>query len=161
VPWEIAGAAEVQVTALNNGAAGAAITVAGAAASPGIFTASETGTGQGAIVPAGTHQIARPDNPAHRGQYASIYGTALGLVTNQPLTGGWSQFAPLAQTMSLPVVTVGGVNAHVSWSGLAPTFTGLYQVNFIVPENAPTGSAVPVTVSIDSAVSNTVTMAIQ
>jgi uncharacterized protein (TIGR03437 family) len=63
--------------------------------------------------------------------------------------------------MSLPVVTVGGVNAHVSWSGLAPTFTGLYQVNFIVPENAPTGSAVPVTVSIDSAVSNTVTMAIQ
>src|ERR1017187_3911389 len=161
VPWEIAGAAEVQITPLNNGAAGAAITVAGAAASPGIFTASEPGTGQGAIVPAGTHQIARPDNPAHRGQYASIYGTALGLVTNQPLTGGWSQFAPLAQTMSLPVVTVGGVNAHVSWSGLAPTFTGLYQVNFIVPENAPTGSAVPVTVSIDSAVSNTVTMAIQ
>ena len=161
VPWEIAGAAEVQITPLNNGAAGAAITVAGAQASPGIFTASETGTGQGAIVPAGTHRIATPDNPAHRGQYASIYGTALGLVTNQPLTGGWSQFAPLAQTMSLPVVTVGGVNAHVSWSGLAPTFTGLYQVNFIVPENAPTGSAVPVTVSIDSAVSNTVTMAIQ
>jgi uncharacterized protein (TIGR03437 family) len=65
------------------------------------------------------------------------------------------------KTTSLPVVTVGGVNTHVSWSGLAPSFTGIYQVSFIVPENAPTGDTVPVTVSIDSAVSNTVTMAIQ
>ena len=161
VPWEIAGASEVQVVPMNNGAAGAAITVAGAGASPGIFTASEAGTGQGAIVPNGTHTIATPDNPAHRGQYASLYGAGLGAVTHQPPTGGWSQFAPLAQAMSLPIVTVGGVNAFVSWAGLAPAFTGLYQVNFIVPENAPTGSAVPVTVSIDGAMSNTVTMAIQ
>ena len=147
---------------MNNGAAGAAITVAGAQASPGIFTASETGTGQGAIVPAGTHKIALPDNPAHRGQYASIYGTGLGVVTNQPLTGGWSPFAPLlAQTTKLPVVTVGGVNAQVSWSGLTPGFIGLYQVNFIVSENAPTGSAMPVVVSVGGAGSNTVTMAIQ
>jgi uncharacterized protein (TIGR03437 family) len=54
VPWEIAGAAQVQVTPLNNGAAGAAITVAGAGATPGIFTATESGTGQGTIVPAGS-----------------------------------------------------------------------------------------------------------
>jgi uncharacterized protein (TIGR03437 family) len=63
--------------------------------------------------------------------------------------------------MSLPVVTVGGVNARVSWSGLAPTFTGLYQINFIVPENAPTGGAISVTVSINGAISNTVTMAVE
>lgn len=161
VPWEIAGAAEVQVTPLRDGAAGAAITVDGAAASPGIFTLSQTGTGQGTIVPAGTHKIALPDNPAQRGQYASIYGTGMGLVTNQPITGGWSPWAPLAQTTSLPVVTVGGVNAQVSWSGLTPSFVGLYQINFIVPENAPTGSAIPVVVSLDGAISNTVTMAIQ
>jgi len=161
VPWEIAGASDVQVVPMNNGAAGAAITIAGAQASPGIFTVSETGTGQGAIVPNGTQTIATPDNPAHRGQYASIYGTGLGAVTNQPRTGGWPQFAPLAQTTSHPVVTVGGVHAQVSWSGLAPTFTGLYQVNFIVPENAPTGSAIPVIVSVGGASSNTVTMAVQ
>jgi uncharacterized protein (TIGR03437 family) len=161
VPWEIAGAAEVQVTPLNNGTAGAAITIAGAAASPGIFTATQNGTGQGAIVPVGTGAIATPDNPAHRGQYASIYGTGLGVVTNQPVTGDWSPWGPLAETTSLPVVTVGGVGAHVSWAGLAPDYVGLYQVNFIVPENAPTGSAVPVIVSVGSANSNTVTMAIQ
>lgn len=161
VPWEIAGAAQVQVTPLNNGAAGAAITVAGAGATPGIFTATESGTGQGTIVPAGTHHIATPDNPARRGQYATIYGTGLGLVTNQPITGGQAPAAPLAQTMSLPVVTVGAVNAPVSWSGLTPGFTGLYQINFLVPENAPAGSAIPVTVSLDGAASNTVTMAVE
>src|ERR1022692_4290625 len=161
VPWEIAGAAEVQVTPLNNGMAGAAITLAGAAASPGIFTASEAGTGQGAIVPNGTQSMATPDNPALRGHYASIYGTGLGVVTYQPVTGDWSPWEPLAQTKSLPVVTVGGIDAHVSWSWLTPQFIGLYQVNFIIPENAPTGNAVPVTLSIDSAVSNTVTIAVQ
>ena len=146
VPWEIAGAA---------------ITIAGAAASPGIFTATQNGTGQGAIVPVGTGAIATPDNPAHRGQYASIYGTGLGVVTNQPVTGDWSPWGPLAETTSLPVVTVGGVGAHVSWAGLAPDYVGLYQVNFIVHANAPTGSAVPVIVSVGSANSNAVTMAIQ
>jgi uncharacterized protein (TIGR03437 family) len=63
--------------------------------------------------------------------------------------------------MSLPVVTVGAVNAPVSWSGLTPGFTGLYQINFLVPENAPAGSAIPVTVSLDGAASNTVTMAVE
>jgi uncharacterized protein (TIGR03437 family) len=56
---------------------------------------------------------------------------------------------------------VGGIDAQVTFSGLAPGFLGLYQVNFIVPEGAPTGSAVPVLVSVDGAESNTVTIAIQ
>ena len=162
VPWEIAGATEVQVTPLNNGAAGATITIAGAPASPGIFTISETGSGQGTIVPAGTHMIATPENPAERGKYATIYGTGLGLVTNQPITGEQSPWDPmLAQTTALPVVTVGGINAQVTWSGLVPGFVGLYQVNFIVPENAPTGNAVAVSASVGRAISNAVTMAVQ
>lgn len=36
-------------------------------------------------------------------------------------------------------VTIGGVAAPVTFSGLAPGFSGLYQVNVTVPQNALTG----------------------
>jgi uncharacterized protein (TIGR03437 family) len=161
VPWEIAGATKAEVTALNNGGGSAAVTVAVAASSPGIFTESETGSGQGTIVAGATHHFATPDNPAQRGGYASIYGAGFGPVTNQPPTGSVSPATPLAQTKSLPVVTVGGIDAQVTFSGLAPGLLALYQINFIVPDAAPVGSAIPVLVTVDGAPSNTVTIAIQ
>jgi len=48
-----------------------------------------------------------------------------------------------------------------SFAGLAPNFAGLYQVNALVPANAPAGSAVPVFITVGGVVSNTVTIAIQ
>ncbi|MCX6616678.1 MAG: hypothetical protein NTZ98_11360, partial [Acidobacteria bacterium] len=59
------------------------------------------------------------------------------------------------------VVTIGGVPAVVSYSGLAPGFVGLYQVNAQVPANAPSGTAVPVVVNVGGVASNAVTLAIQ
>ena len=112
-------------------------------------------------MPAGTDGPSSPDNPARRGKSATIYCTGLGPVTNQPVTGGGTGGGPLAQTTSLPVVTVGGVNAQVSFSGLSRNSPGHYQVNFVVPKNAPTGGAVRVTLSIHGAVSNTATMTIE
>ncbi len=161
VPWELAGATGAQVAALRNGMPGALVPAVVQAASPGIFTLSENGAGAGAIVPAGTHKPSSPDNPAVRGQYASIYATGLGSVTNTPVTGRPSPQQPLAQTTAMPEVIVGGVKAQVSWSGLSPGFTGLYQVNFKVPSDAPVGDAVPVTVSIDGVASAAATMAVR
>ena len=60
-----------------------------------------------------------------------------------------------------PTVTIGGVPASVSFSGLAPGYFGLYQVNAQVPANAPTGNAVPVVLTIGGVSSNTVTIAVQ
>ena len=51
--------------------------------------------------------------------------------------------------------------ATVTFSGLAPEFVGLYQVNAQVPANAPTSDAVPVVLSIGGVTSNAVTIAIQ
>jgi uncharacterized protein (TIGR03437 family) len=53
------------------------------------------------------------------------------------------------------------VPATVSFSGLAPGFFGLYQVNVQVPQNAPVGSAVSVVLTIGGIGSNTVTIAVQ
>jgi uncharacterized protein (TIGR03437 family) len=56
---------------------------------------------------------------------------------------------------------VGSVNASVSFSGLAPGFVGLYQVNIQIPDTAPSGDAVPVILSIGGVTANTVTIALQ
>ncbi len=49
----------------------------------------------------------------------------------------------------------------MTFSGLAPGFVGLYQVNAQVPENAATGDAVPLILTIGGATSNTVTVAVR
>jgi len=53
------------------------------------------------------------------------------------------------------------VPASVMFSGLAPGFVGLYQVNAQVPAGAPAGPSVPVVVSMGGVDSNTVTIALQ
>jgi uncharacterized protein (TIGR03437 family) len=43
---------------------------------------------------------------------------------------------------------------------LAPGFVGLWQINVMVPADAPAGDSLPVQVVINGAASNTVTMAV-
>jgi uncharacterized protein (TIGR03437 family) len=57
-------------------------------------------------------------------------------------------------------VTIGGVNAQVAFSGLAPGFVGLWQLNVKIPDNAPTGNAVPLVISIGEKISRTTTVAV-
>ena len=64
--------------------------------------------------------------------------------------------------MTTPVTaTIGGVDASVSFAGLAPGFVGLYQVNAMVPGGVVAGPAVPVVITQDGIASNTVTIAVQ
>jgi uncharacterized protein (TIGR03437 family) len=128
---------------------------------PGIFTVNATGTGQGAVLIAPTAQLAAPGSPASRGGYVSIFCTGLGPVSNQPATGVAAPTSPLSFTLNTPTVTIGGVVAVVSYSGLAPGFAGLYQVNALVPLGVSPGNTVPVVISIGNAASNTVTIAVQ
>jgi uncharacterized protein (TIGR03437 family) len=89
-----------------------------------------------------------------------IFASGLGAVTNTPATGAVSSSSPLSMTIQ-PSVTIGNADAMVSFSGLAPGFVGLYQVNVQVPAAAPVGGAVPVVLTIGGVGSNTVTMAVQ
>jgi uncharacterized protein (TIGR03437 family) len=61
---------------------------------------------------------------------------------------------------SATTATVAG--GGVLWAGFSVgSVAGLYQVNVTIPNATTTGTAVPVTVTINSNVSQTVTMAIQ
>jgi uncharacterized protein (TIGR03437 family) len=53
------------------------------------------------------------------------------------------------------------VTETASFSGLAPSFVGLYQVNALVPAGVASGNAVPVTITIGNVTSNTVTIPVQ
>jgi uncharacterized protein (TIGR03437 family) len=94
--------------------------------------------GQGAIVGALSGMLISSSNPAiAAATYLAIYGTGLGPVTNQPATGVAASASQLSETPTIPTVTIGGVPAIVSYSGLAPSFIGLYQINVQVQQQWP------------------------
>ena len=119
------------------------------------------GTGPGAILDS-SYRLITPSNPAAAGITAIlIYCTGLGS-GDQSAGHRRGRFgSPPAHTLTTPTVTIGGVPAQVLFSGLAPGTVGEYQVNVLVPANAPTGDAVPVVLSIGGATSNTVQIAVQ
>jgi len=161
VPWEIAGQTVPPIVATVNGVASPPDYVDIANYAPGLFTVDASGSGQGAILVGTSANLAAPGSPATRGGYIAIFCTGLGAVTNPPATGTLAPLAPLSVSIITPTVTVGGAPAKVSFSGLAPGFAGLYQVNVVVPSEAPPGNAVPVVMSFGSVTSNTATIAVQ
>jgi uncharacterized protein (TIGR03437 family) len=134
--------------------------------SPALFTNNAQGTGQASTTIAATGQLAGPLNtvpnarPAKQGEAISIYCTGLGDVSNRPALGAASPSNPLAATLVQPAVTVGGQTAQVLFSGLAPGFVGLYQVNVVVPTTVTPGAAVPISLTIGGVASNTATIAV-
>ena len=68
--------------------------------------------------------------------------------------------SPLARTNATPTVTIGGQPAAVSFSGLAPGFPGLYQIDATVPAGLSAGNQ-SVTVSIGGRTSKASGIAVQ
>ena len=161
IPWELAGQSQTTVTAMSNGRTSGPQTVNLATYAPAIIAMNGQGTGQGAIVDA-NYRLLDWTNPAIEGfTVAQIYCTGLGPVTHQPPTGAPSPTSPLAETTTQPDVTFGGMKAYVLFSGLAPGYVGLYQVNAVVPLAVLNGNVLTVVLSIGGAQSNMVTIAAQ
>ncbi|MCZ6491842.1 MAG: hypothetical protein O7A06_15105 [Acidobacteria bacterium] len=157
VPFDVpTGTVSVEV---NNGAATATQSITVAAVSPGIFTLNTQGTGFGAILHADTFELITNGNPTQSGEFLSIFCTGLGLL-NSPVTSGDIPSVPPPETLNQPQVEIAGIPAQVSYSGLAPGFVGLYQVNVEVPAGVPPGIQ-SLQIIIDGVPSNTVNIAIR
>jgi uncharacterized protein (TIGR03437 family) len=162
VPWELAGQTAASLAPVLNAQVGSGLTVTLAEFGPAIFTVSAQGAGQGAIVDNATSRLLDSSNPATAGStVVQIYCTGLGRVAGQPATGDAAPSGASSETATTPTVTIGGAQATVLFSGLAPGFVGGYQINALVPAGASRGAAVPVVLSIGGVTSNTVTMAVQ
>lgn len=160
IPWETAGQPQVTLVPALNGQLGIGQTVKLAAFAPGIFTVNGQGTGQGAILDS-NYRLVDTSHPAGVGAMIQIYCTGLGPVTDPPPSGSPASSASFSTTTVPPKVTIGGLNAPVLFSGLAPGTVGLYQINVTVPAGTARGNSVPLVVSIGGATSNTVSLAIQ
>jgi uncharacterized protein (TIGR03437 family) len=162
VPPDIqSGAAQIVVT--NNGLASTAATVTITTMAPALFTlgAADAVTGNSYI--ASEHAngaIAGPPSlvtgvtstPFNAGETMVLYGTGFG-ATTPAAPVGTAPTAALPLTL-LPTVTVGGLQATVSFGGL--TGTGLYQFNVVLPAGTTVGGTVavvevPVTMTVGAA----------
>jgi uncharacterized protein (TIGR03437 family) len=138
VPWTVpAGPANVVVTA--NGTALAPLSVTIAAVAPGIFS-TQSGSGTAIAINA-DGSLAAPagsipgiaTHPALPGDTILILATGLGAVSPSIASGAAADDA-LRTTNVKPSVLIGGANAQVSFSGLAPQFVGVNQLNVVVPQ---------------------------
>jgi uncharacterized protein (TIGR03437 family) len=137
-------------------------TITIAAARPGIFTLSQDGKGQGAILNA-QGVLVDSRAAAAAGEVVQVFLTGMG-PTDPPVQSGRAapSAEPLARVTTLPVeATVGGVPATMEFAGLAPGFVGLYQVNVRIPSGVTPGAAAPLVISQAGVASNPVTLAIR
>ena len=146
------GSIDLQRDGLDSGALAAQI----AASAPGIFTWPEN---QGAILNR-DYSMNDPGLPAPPGSPVMIWATGVGAVAPPVPAGQPAPLIPLSTTPQSPTVTIGGMAAQVLFSGMAPGYVGLWQINAVVPANAPTGDDLPVQVSLGGVASNVVTMAV-
>jgi len=134
--------ATIQV--INNGAASNTVYWLVNLTSAGVFTLNgnenASGFGYGLIEHAQTGQIVDASNPAQPGEPVSVFVSGLG----DTYPAGTNGAAPtrLSNTVRTISAWVGGFPATVTFAGLAPALSGVYQLNLTIPLAAPAGDNV-------------------
>jgi len=127
----------VQVSANNQTSAVATVNVV--ETSPGIYTIGGAGSGPvNAVNQSGS--LNSKINPAVKGSVVVIYASGLGAVNPALTAGSVPPLSPLSQTSGAVGAFIGGLPATVTFSGAAPGYPGLYQINVQVPPGAPSGT---------------------
>jgi uncharacterized protein (TIGR03437 family) len=135
-------------------------------ASFGIFTATGRGTGPSIAF----NYEAEDDQPlnattrsARPGQVVTLWGAGLGAITggdDRP-PGDVGAVVDLQAQAQVEVWVGGAKSPNILYAGRSPSFSGLDQINFVVPQNAARGCYSPVWVKvIGGRVSNIASLAI-
>ena len=133
-------------------------------AQPAIFTQNQSGEGAGIMVgvkPDQTQFLVTPATPASAGDALVIYCAGLGAVSPAIPAGSAAPTSALSHTVNTTTVKLEGQPAQVLFSGLAPGFAGLYQVNVMVPSGITPGANAPVILTVGGISSSPVTVAIK
>ena len=166
------GSADVQVVRLSTGQILTDGLVAMNAVSPAIFAGAQAncalagGKCRQAAVINGDGTVNSPANPAAAGSYISLYATGQGFVQNAPPDGDIPR-AGLVTTSLVPKVWINsgfvddasythetGVDT-VQFSGLAPQFPGVWQINVRIPKVTGPGAQIPIFIVMNNATSQT------
>lgn len=146
VPYEVSGLSTIAVQVKYQGNPSNSVTANVTTSAPGIFSASGSGTGQGAILNQ-NNTLNTGGNPAKAGTIIQIFMTGEGVTSPAGVDG-----AVTANATTVPVlpiaVKIGGVPASVVFEGEAPgIIAGVLQLNVTIPPGVSSG-ANPVVVTI-------------
>lgn len=128
--------AQIQVT--TDGNQSNTVTTFTGTTAAGVFSVPPGGLGYAAAL----HQngsLVSEANPAQANETVSVFVTGLGAVTPTISDGNAGPVSPLSQTTNTITAYIGGTQATVTYSGLAPQLAGLYQVNVTVPAGLTAG----------------------
>lgn len=150
VPHEV-----VQIYVDNNGSTSNLVSQFTGLTSAGVFTSPSGGLGYAAALHA-DNSVISPQSPAQTGETIELYLTGLGAVRPAVNDGTRAPSNPPSVTTSTPQVYVLDASgnyqqATVTFSGLAPGYAGLYQVNFTIPSGLVSGDATVEVLAQDSA----------
>jgi uncharacterized protein (TIGR03437 family) len=142
VPFALAGQKSVQVAVQRFNQVSATVTLPFLDTSPAIFTAAQSGSGQGVIFQQGsdgqfTYNSA--DNPAPKGAALEIFATGSGAWTPPPQSDVY--LSPEPFTTQPVTVTIGGQPAKLLYAGTQGTQAtrSVLQVNVVVPAGVGSG----------------------
>jgi uncharacterized protein (TIGR03437 family) len=147
VPFALQGHSTTQLEVEYQGTRSGPVTMPVAVASPAIFTTSQSGKGQGAVLNE-NNSVNALSTPAAAGSTVVIYATGGGIMSPAVADGTLAQspFAKLGQQYS---VRIGGLPAAVTYAGAAPgIIEGVVQINAVVPTGIAASATVPVDVTI-------------
>jgi len=158
VPWELVGQTSATVKVMVNYTYGSEYTLTLAEYSPGIFVIDNTTQAAAALDQ--NNVVVTSSNPVAPGSTVQLFLNGLGPVSNTPADGAGAPVSPLAETPTKPIITIGGQTATVNFSGLAPNYASLYQVNFVLPQGIASGLQ-PITCTIGGVTSKTAYLAVK
>jgi uncharacterized protein (TIGR03437 family) len=149
VPYFVATNSIAQIQVTNNNVPSNTVTQFTGTDSAGVFTfepAGGLGLAAALDVTAG-YSLVTTSTPAQIGDTVAVFLAGLGAVSGSPADGAaGSGNPPYNTTTNTPVVYIDDsagneTQATVSFSGLAPGFAGLYQINLTVPSGVASGLA--------------------
>jgi uncharacterized protein (TIGR03437 family) len=163
VPYEIAGQVSANVVVTYTNSSSSAFQAQITSTAPGIFSTSQGGSGQGAILNQ-NYSVNSTSNPAAKGSVVQIFGTGEGQLVPAVSTGSFTTLAgPYPAPVAKVTLTIGGVPAQVTYAGEAPGLvSGVIQVNAVVPASVGSGpQQVVLTIGNNTNSQQTITVVVQ
>jgi uncharacterized protein (TIGR03437 family) len=164
VPYEVASRTTSQITIMNNGTTSANFPVQLVATAPGIFSLTQNGSGQGAILNQDS-SVNGASNAAAKNSVIQIFATGEGQIVPAGTTGCVTTTKPpFPMPVATPVtVKIGGQTATTQYMGEAPGLVcGVLQVNAVIPSTVGDGpQSISLTVGTATNSAQNITVAVQ
>ena len=161
VPFEAPLQGQASVVVTRDGAPSAPMAITLTPYAPSVFMYQPVaGVFDPIIVHAKSNELVTPTSPAVPGEYVVVYGTGIGDLTVLPATGALSPEDPQSKAKLTPKITIGAVDAAVTFAGLEPDGIGVAVFVVQIPSGLPSGSTAALVINFNGATSPPVNLAI-